>query len=54
MEAHQWPPVLYLKAMEEYRKKYEEDGEEDKGTEGERPAVLAAGEVRSSEKCSVM
>ena len=54
VEAHQWPPVSYLKAMEEYRKKYEEDGEEDKGTEGERPAVLAAGEVRSSEKCSVM
>eukprot|EP00731_Ephydatia_muelleri_P009357 Em0004g1695a len=48
VQAHQWPPVSYLEAMEEYRKKYEVD------TGDESQVPLAVGGDRSSEKCLLM
>eukprot|EP00731_Ephydatia_muelleri_P008903 Em0004g1241a len=46
IQAHQWPPVSYLEAMEEYRKKYEVDESED--------PLAVGGRGRSSERCSLM
>ena len=43
---HQWLPVSYLEAMEEYRKKYEVDKSED--------PFAVGGRGRSSERCSLM
>ncbi|KAL5497230.1 hypothetical protein EMCRGX_G013663 [Ephydatia muelleri] len=46
IQAHQWPPVSYLEAMEEYRKKYKVDESED--------PLAIGGRGRSSERCSLM
>eukprot|EP00731_Ephydatia_muelleri_P009254 Em0004g1592a len=48
VQAHQWPPVSYLEAMEEYRKKYEVD------TGDQSQVPLAVGGDRSSDRCSLM
>ena len=46
IQAHQWPPVSYLEAMEEYKKKYNVDESND--------PLAVGGRGRSSERCSLM
>ena len=68
VQEHRWPPLSYEQAMEEYRKKYVDDGESEEqgggsGGEGERTLKGREGGVEGGsvnlksirrERCKVM
>ena len=47
VQEHRWPPLSYEQAMEEYRKKYVDDGESEEqggGSGGEGERIMKGGE----------